>query len=152
MSANNFDYLYANIQKIIELSYKAPKDFQESVFETLYKSLIDKSNESPIFNQINSIAMQKGINIQDCVNIENTKTNIDKTIAYVYYLTVVLGITASQEHISECYQICSNETISGLSQNLRDLIGKYNYLQYVDGYELTEVGKKRCTDKNLIKE
>ena len=153
--AKDFNYLYDSIRKINELSNKVPEKYRDEVFDKLFESLIEGNTDADIYKkEITQMGEHSNLPIEDFINIELLKSNIDKSLMFVYYLETINIQNISEEHIRTCYELCGFEVPNMLSQNLRDLNGskKYGYLTVVDnGYRTTDIGKEICKRKNLIK-
>ncbi len=153
--SENFNHLYENINKINDLANKVPEKYREAVFEKLFQTLVDGNIEENIYKkEIIEMAEHSDLPIEDFINIDLLKSNIDKSLMFVYYLETINLQNISESHIRACYELCGFEVPNMLSQNLRDLNGskKYGYLTVIDnGYKTTDIGKEICKRKNLLK-
>lgn len=99
-----------------------------------------------------SLANENNLQIDEYINVQCLKSNVDKILAFILYLER-LGIeTITTEHIIECFQFIGEEPINNISQTLRDLqSSKYKRVSFANGYESTLIGREHCIKKNLLK-
>lgn len=99
-----------------------------------------------------SLANEKQLQIDEYINVQFLKSNVDKILAFIMYLEKIGIDTITTEHIIECFKLIGEEPISNISQTLRDLqSSKYERICFINGYESTLKGREHCSKKNLLK-
>lgn len=151
---SRFDDLYEKVLKITELYPKVPESMWGIVFQTLFEAAREGPEVNMFEQNVLNKSVENSLKLSDIIDLERLKSNVDKSLYFVYYLEL-LGITPiTADYVGACYSICNYEIPENkLAQNLRDLVNKYNFLEFDGvGYSTSSKGRIACIKKNFLKE
>lgn len=148
----SFDELCDKIIRIRDIANSVPHEFTTEVFGRLYNSLDNIEQNSIYIETIRKLENQQDRRISDIADMNLVKSNIDKTLLFVYYLEQLSEIKVTFEYVNACFSMYGFDNPQ-LRQTLRDITNpnKYGFLQFENNeYITTELGVNTLRSKKFF--